>query len=379
MNLIQALKDYPQVFIANQNRWLCQDILRTYLSTDLLKTLNWTVYGQSEEGRELHYTQIGNGKRKVLIWSQMHGNEATGTLALIELLSLLQLNEALFSAFFKEFTVCFVPMVNPDGSELFTRRNALLIDNNRDLIARQASETKAIVSLIDQIGPQVAVNLHDQRDIFGASEGEPATISFLAPSFNESREVNDHRLKCMKLVVALRNTMEEDISGKIGRYTDEFYPAAIGEFVQNKGIPCILIESGAYYDDPNREMARKMNVKGLLVLFQTLVDGSWLNYTQEEYLSIPQNKTNFFSCVIRNVSLKEGVTADLGLLKLQQIEKNELKEYYILEEVGDLRFKHGLEEVFAQKLLIHGELKLAKKADFAIPEIGLQFKNGQKT
>ncbi len=40
------------------------------------------VVGHSYEGREIIKVALGQGKRKILLWSQMHGNEATATMAI---------------------------------------------------------------------------------------------------------------------------------------------------------------------------------------------------------------------------------------------------------------------------------------------------------
>ena len=45
--------------------------------------------GSSEKNIPIYSVQIGNGPRKILLWSQMHGNESTGTKALFDLFKFL--------------------------------------------------------------------------------------------------------------------------------------------------------------------------------------------------------------------------------------------------------------------------------------------------
>ena len=45
--------------------------------------------GKSFEGRTLNLIKCGSGKTKVFLWSQMHGNEATATMALMDLFNFL--------------------------------------------------------------------------------------------------------------------------------------------------------------------------------------------------------------------------------------------------------------------------------------------------
>ena len=42
------------------------------------------VLGKSLEGREIFHLSLGSGKTKVLLWSQMHGDESTATMALFD-------------------------------------------------------------------------------------------------------------------------------------------------------------------------------------------------------------------------------------------------------------------------------------------------------
>ncbi|MDP5097306.1 MAG: M14 family zinc carboxypeptidase, partial [Flavobacterium sp.] len=43
-----------------------------------------TQIGKSVQGRNIHQVKIGNGKIKILMWSQMHGNESTTTKGLFD-------------------------------------------------------------------------------------------------------------------------------------------------------------------------------------------------------------------------------------------------------------------------------------------------------
>ena len=41
--------------------------------------------GKSVEGRDIYLISIGTGKKKVFLWSQMHGDEPTATAALFDI------------------------------------------------------------------------------------------------------------------------------------------------------------------------------------------------------------------------------------------------------------------------------------------------------
>ena len=99
--------------------------------------------GTSEFGKPIYSVTIGNGKMKILLWSQMHGNESTATKALFDLFNcFLDLSSKEIITILKNCTLVFIPMLNPDGSQAYTRVNGKDIDLNRDAVDRKAKESK---------------------------------------------------------------------------------------------------------------------------------------------------------------------------------------------------------------------------------------------
>ena len=64
----------------------------------------------------------------------MHGNESTGTKAVFDLLNYLQSNDLFAQMITKEITLKIIPILNPDGAQQYTRKNANEIDLNRDAV-----------------------------------------------------------------------------------------------------------------------------------------------------------------------------------------------------------------------------------------------------
>src|SRR4051812_4689142 len=93
------------------------------LLRDLPASFEKTELGKSEQGRSISLIRYGNGKIKVMLWSQMHGDEATGTMAIFDLINFLKTDHAIAKLLTETCELFFVPMVNPDGAEIFTRRN----------------------------------------------------------------------------------------------------------------------------------------------------------------------------------------------------------------------------------------------------------------
>ena len=164
------------------------------------KNSNLGIVGKSVENRPIYSYQIGSGKTKVFLWSQMHGNESTTTKALFDFLNFLNGDTSLAKQFLNTFTFCAIPMLNPDGATLYTRANANKVDLNRDSQDLTQPESKLLRAVFEEFQPDYCFNLHDQRTIFGvADSGKPATLSFLAPAYNEAREVNESRLKAINI------------------------------------------------------------------------------------------------------------------------------------------------------------------------------------
>ena len=143
--------------------------------------------GYSTEGRAINLLTLGNGKKKILMWSQMHGDEPTATMALLDILSYIKKNISTqeIQKILSETTLLIVPMLNPDGAERFQRQTVFSVDMNRDALQLSTPEAKILHSLQETYKPQFGFNLHDQDPRFTVGNtGNIATIALLAPAYN---------------------------------------------------------------------------------------------------------------------------------------------------------------------------------------------------
>ncbi|HKJ07068.1 MAG TPA: M14 family zinc carboxypeptidase, partial [Flavobacteriaceae bacterium] len=279
------------------------------------------------------------GPKRILIWSQMHGNESTGTKAVFDLLNFLSSNNEL-SLFFKEnCEIEIIPMLNPDGAEKFTRENGKNIDLNRDAVAIDAIESKILRENLDSFNPHYCFNLHDQRSIFNVENTcNPATISFLAPSEDVNRTITKGRKQTMEVIVSMNKLLQQIIPNQVGRYTDEFYPTATGDNFQKLGHNTILIEAGYFKNDNDREVVRELNfyalVQGLLFIAD---DKNTDNY--KDYFNIPNNSKRFLEIIYKNVVVVQdniSKNLDVGIQYKFKIKNNQLIDYQFIEKIGDL-------------------------------------------
>ncbi len=220
-------------------------------------TLEISELGKSTENRSINLIKLGKGKIKILLWSQMHGNEATATQSIFDILNfLLNKNEfkTVKNLILEKLTLYFVPMLNPDGAEVFKRRNALDIDLNRDALRLTAIETKLLKNLRDKIDADYGFNLHDQEIYYTAGNTKnPATISFLAPAYNTQKTISKGREKSMQTIALMNDILQKEIPNNVGKYSDDFMPTAFGDNMQKWGTNTILIESGGYKNDREKQ------------------------------------------------------------------------------------------------------------------------------
>lgn len=339
-------KSFPKALENLNHRWLRPSHLEQFWP-QWSASFQVEQIGESYEGRPLRVIKIGQGKTRVLIWSQMHGNEPTATLSLCDLLDFLIQDEQkeFLRSIEENLSLAIIPMLNPDGSERFTRRNAQGIDLNRDCIDQASPEMQAYFKFLKEFDPHWGLNLHDQRSIFSAGKsGHTATLSFLAPSGNVERSITNERKQSMDMIGRVFSNLKNDLEGHFGRYTDEFYPLALGDNLMQMKVPNILLEAGAYRQDPNRSIARTLISKFFVVFFLGLMEkGADKHDYSDRYWDIPENRQLLRDIIIRRADLG-GVKVDISLQLKEEVREGVFFQYYIVDDLGDLSGLKGIEE-----------------------------------
>ncbi len=325
-----------------------QDIL------PLIKKRNSDIFeitkaGQSFENREIFLLKVGTGQKKIMLWSQMHGNETTATQALFDIFNFFENPRTLkkdAENILKNCTLYFIPMLNPDGAERFQRRNAQDIDINRDALQLESPEGKLLMTLIDEINPDFGFNLHDQDIWYSAGNSKyPATLSFLAPAFDKEKNIDESRKKSMQLISDVNSVLQNIIPGQIGRYSDDFMPTAFGDNIQKKETSTILIESGGFVNDSEKQYVRELNFTAILYALQSVTENAYENNIIADYEKIPLNKKNkLFDYIIREAKIPatgKSYRADIGIRSRSLPDK----DVFEIGDIGDLSYNYGYKEV----------------------------------
>ena len=262
---------------------------------------NVSVAGFSEMEIEIPLVTFGKGAKKVLIWSQMHGNESTTTKALFDFFKYISVNNQQTAQLFSQYSFYVLPILNPDGAALYTRENANNIDLNRDAEDVSQSESRVLRSIFDSLQPHLCLNMHDQRSIFGIDGPKPATLSFLAPSADALKTITPAREIAMELIVKMKNYILAYHHDQIGRFDDTFNQNCVGDSFTSSGSPTILFEAGHYPNDYSREQSRSFVFHALIALFDldTASQNNSLDY--KEYFTIPENQKIYKDVVLYNV------------------------------------------------------------------------------
>lgn len=334
----------------NHRRFQHEDIKPLILKLKKDKMYNVKQVGNSIEGRELYLISLGTGDIDVFLWSQMHGDESTATMAIFDIFN--YFSSETFSqekqAMLKRVKLHFLPMLNPDGAQVFQRRNALGIDVNRDALRLQSPEGKVLKRIRDSLEADFGFNLHDQSRYYNAeTTARPATISFLAPAYNYEKDINEVRGDAMKLIVKMNRELQEFIPGQVAKYNDDFEPRAFGDNIQKWGTSAILIESGGYLNDPEKQEIRKLNFIAILSAIISIAQGDYKAENIEEYNSIPENDSKLFDLKLTGLQyslLGENYILDLGI-NHQEIPKGDKGFYYrgSIADQGDLSTNYGYE------------------------------------
>jgi len=355
----KILKDYTQFQNSNfLNRYIGFKPLEDYLQKEIFNDFEYEVIGFSELGKPIYSISIGNGSKKILIWSQMHGNESTTTKALLDFMNLVRFNSSNDSIkkLLKSCSIKIVLMLNPDGSSNYTRFNANSADLNRDAVNQTQKETRCFLNYLDNLKPNYCFNMHGQRSIFSAGEHDkPATLSFLAPSYDYDLSINDSRKEAMKLIIHANKMLSNFIPGQIAKYDDAHNPNCFGDHIQKLGIPTVLFEAGHYHGDYDRNISRRYVMLGILRMLEYITCSPTELYSVKDYLKIPNNKELFLDVIIKNVSNTEA--GYVGIQYNENLINNKIIFEPYIKTMGDIShfYAHRLIDAKDKPVEINGK------------------------
>jgi hypothetical protein len=352
--------------------------LKKYLSELRSMGVPVTEVGRSLAGREIFQLEFGRGPLKVFLWSQMHGDEPTATSTLIDLFAYLRRNRGLawVKSVEEKMTLRAVPMLNPDGAELYQRRNLQAIDINRDARSLATPEGQLLKRLRDEWRPDIGFNLHNQNPRTAVGDtGKQAAISLLAVVSDASGADTPGRIRNKKLCAVMVEALAPFIYGHIGRYDDSFNPRAFGDNISRWGTPVILIETGALKGMSGHDLAG-LNFVALAAALRSLADGSAEEANPAVYDALRMNEGGaIYDLLVRGGAVVgrtaggsarlEPFAADLAVNVERGRGDAAAPRRASFQDVGDLSVYQGLEEVDARGYYVvvtGGDLRVGGEA-----------------
>jgi len=351
-DLYHSYENFKEKSLTNR-RFKHSDIVPLIEQLQNKKNFKVDKVGKSVEGRDIYLISMGSGKTKVFLWSQMHGDEPTATAALFDMFNFFSDDSAfpeLKNLILSNLSIYIIPMVNPDGAEEFQRRNIVEIDLNRDVLRQQTPEAKILKEVFDSLKADFGFNLHDQgRDYSTGNSFNPASISFLAPAPDYDKTLTPPRENAMKLIGNLVSVLNEFVPGHIAKYSDDFEPRAFGDNFTKWGTATVLLESGGWRGDREKQYLRKINYIAMLSALNSIASGGYANTDLSVYESIPQNEKFMMDLILRNLKIKRDnieYVIDISI-NYDEVNVDIAKDFYLkaaIEDVGDLSVFAGYEE-----------------------------------
>jgi hypothetical protein len=306
--------------------------------------------GETTEARPIHEVRFGEGPIPVIAWSQMHGDEATATMALADIFRFLSQDSKesikIREKLHQKISLYVIPRLNADGAERWTRETALGIDMNRDAQTLNSVEARLLSSWADSKNPTFAFNLHDQNRLYSVGNSAHQThIAFLATAGDEAGTWTPSRTRAAQLANRLTRLTQAYLPNKVAKWNDEFNPRAFGDTFQSRGYGLLLVESGGAGWDLEKQSLRRINAAILLDALISIADETYVNESTDLYTQLETNERQLFDIKITQavLDISGKHRADIGLNLVETaMPSGEIAYSWSIEEIGDLSYMHAL-------------------------------------
>jgi len=161
------------------------------------------------------------------------------------------------------------------------------------------------------------------------------------------------------------------VGDHITRYSDTFNPRAFGDLITQWGTSTILVESGGWEDDPQKQYLRKVNFVGLLAALESIASGRYQGVGTDAYQALPSNGRRIGDLIITGGTV---VIPDIPSYRadlLVNYERPLLEEDGTFAEIGDLAEVEARDTLVLDGLYIHPRDRALERTDD-----GMQLKVG---
>jgi hypothetical protein len=337
--------------------------------------------GASMEGRTIWAARLGTGPVRILVWARQHGDEPICCAAAINALNYLlkRPDDPAARTILDGATILLLPLMNPDGAQRFTRRNAQGIDVNRDARLAMTLEGGTLRRLKDEFSPSIAFNLHDMKPRKStSSEHELVALAVQAGPFDEWGGDNEVRRQGKRLCACMAQAAGAYAHGHITRYDAPFMPRAFGDSMMRWGVACCLIESGGWYGPGAQAFVERLHWLALLAGLHAAATGSEASANAAYYDALPLDTGPcFFDILIHRAKLLDGsarpvIEGDIGIYQERygrRASDDKTRPLGQIEDFGDLGEDRGKTELDGRnRLVIPGLVAVAPSLRLSTPD-----------
>jgi beta-lactamase class A len=320
--------------------------------------------GRSGSGRPLQLVRFGSGATRVLLWSQMHGDETTASRALTDILHYVASHpdDARVRRWAERLTILALPMLNPDGADAHRRRGDTGIDINRDARMLATPEGRALRAVQQQWQPDFGFNLHDQnpRSRVGATS-RLAAMSLLAPAPDADASPTPSFLRAQRLTAHLARELAPLLGDHLTRYDDAYNARAFGDGMQSWGVSTVLIETGSWRHDPAKHYLRRTNFVALAAALDAIADATHDEADVALYTSLPRNGRAVNDLIIRGGTVVlDGMAPYRADIAIDAAAVGGPASTQIVD-IGDLLGTEARDTIDAAGLFLHPSLSVARR------------------
>jgi len=315
--------------------------------------------GKSAEGRPIQMIRFGEGEKRVIAWSQMHGDEHTHTTVLLNLTMLLagSPHHPAVAAILQSCSLGLIPLLNPDGAERGSRFNAQGADINRDAQTLSTPEGRLLNQAISQFQPGFAFNLHNQNHRRWLPSGTgPIALSLLVPPIDVDDTQTPGTTAARRIASKVCQAVKPSCAGLVSRYSANYMPRCFGEWAQSQGVATLLMEAGGWEEENIRELER-LNLHALLAGLTAIADQSYVACDSVDYENLPQAAEHeAFDLLIAGASVLhdlaiESAEPDIGINRPHVTAMARQPGTGVVADVGDLSLHSSFDHIDATGLL----------------------------
>ena len=140
----------------------------------------------------------------------------------------------------------------------------------------------------------------------------------------------------MQVSTLLIDAMDPLVGDHIAKYDDTFNPRAFGDLMGAWGASTVLIESGAWEDDPQKQHLRKTNFVGILSALDAIATGRYAEYDPDIYESLAYNGRRVTDLLIVGGTIAVPGIPPLEADLLVNYDLPLLKEEAVIVDIGDM-------------------------------------------